>query len=74
MRRPDGSEHTLTPRMLMAIGAAALALVFIAENTKTTDIRFIVPKVESPIWLALLVTFLIGAVAGWFFARSFKKG
>ena len=73
MRRDDGTEHTLTPRMMVAIGAAALALVFIAENTKKTDIRFIVPKVQSPLWLALLVTFLVGAAAGWFFARSFRR-
>ena len=73
MRRDDGTERTLTPRMLVAIGAAVLGLVFIAENTKKTRVRFLVPSLVSPLWLTLLVTFLVGAAAGWFFARSFRK-
>jgi uncharacterized integral membrane protein len=56
--------------MIGTIAAAILALVFIAENTAKTDIRFIVPKVQSPLWVALTVTFVVGAVAGWFAARS----
>jgi uncharacterized integral membrane protein len=74
MRRDErGDQPTITPRMMIAMGAVVLGLVFIAENTKKTDIRFIVPKVQSPLWLALLVTFVVGAAAGWFFARSYRR-
>jgi uncharacterized integral membrane protein len=71
MRREEpGEDRTLTPRMIGTIVAVILALVFIAENTAKTDIRFIIPKVQAPLWVALLVTFVCGAAAGWFAARS----
>lgn len=49
--------------------AVVIGLVFIFENTRKVPIRFLVPEVRSPLWLALLITFLLGAVAGYFVSR-----
>lgn len=71
MRRDERDDSSpITPRTVGIAVAVILALVFIAENTARTEIRFIVPKVESPLWVALLVTFVVGAGAGWLAARS----
>ena len=72
-REPPSEPAVLTPRRIAALVAVALGLIFIAENTKKTSIRFIVPKVQAPLWLALLVTFVLGAAAGWFAARSTRR-
>ena len=73
MRREDSEDPVLTPRMVGLIAAIVLALVFIAENTRKTKIRFLVPQVQSPLWVALLAAFAVGVAAGWFGARSRRK-
>ena len=47
-----------------------LAVVFVFENTEETEIRFVLPKVQTPLWVALAVTMAIGMVVGFLFARS----
>ncbi len=47
-----------------------LLLVFIFENTTRTDVRFIIPVVTAPLWVALLGAALIGALAGALLARQ----
>lgn len=44
-----------------------LALVFIFENTRSTEIRLLIPEVTMPLWLALLGTGVIGALCGAYF-------
>ncbi|MDX3517169.1 LapA family protein [Streptomyces scabiei] len=59
----------LTPgRVLMGL-LAALALVFVFQNTQSTEIELLVTEVTMPLWLALLGTGLVGAVCGAFFMR-----
>jgi len=50
----------------LVVGAVlvVLLIVFIFENTTKTKIRFIIPEVAAPLWVALLGSALIGAVAG----------
>jgi uncharacterized integral membrane protein len=43
---------------------AALAIVLIAENTRDVRIRLIVPVVTMPLYAALLVMFVLGALCG----------
>ncbi|AJE43258.1 putative integral membrane protein [Streptomyces nodosus] len=54
----------LTPRRLAGLVLAALVLVFVFENTRTTRIKLLGTLVTMPLWLALLATGLIGALAG----------
>jgi uncharacterized integral membrane protein len=46
-----------------------LAIVFAAENTRRTRIRFIVPIVTTWVWLALLVALVLGFAAGALFVH-----
>jgi len=48
--------------------------IFVVENTRDVKIRFIIPAVTAPLWVALLVTVVIGIVAGWLIrGRRTKK-
>jgi hypothetical protein len=47
-----------------------LAVVFVFENTEEAEIRFVLPKVQMPLWVALAVTTVIGMVVGFLVARS----
>jgi hypothetical protein len=49
-----------------------LAVVFAAENTRRTRIRFIVPIVTTWVWLALLVALALGFAAGALFVSRRK--
>jgi uncharacterized integral membrane protein len=54
----------LGSRGIAAIGLVVLAIIFIVENTRRARIRFIIPQVNAPVWLALLVAAALGALAG----------
>ncbi|MFF6779650.1 lipopolysaccharide assembly protein LapA domain-containing protein [Streptomyces sp. NPDC012510] len=62
-------SEVLTPGRVLVGALAALGLVFIFENTRSTEIRVLFAEVTMPLWLALLGTALIGAVCGAFFMR-----
>lgn len=56
--------HWLTPRRIVGLVLAVLALIFVFENTQHTQIRMLIPLVTIPLWLALLGTAVVGAVCG----------
>ncbi|RFU85822.1 DUF1049 domain-containing protein [Streptomyces triticagri] len=65
-----GRTSTLfTPTRIGVAALGVLGLVFIFENTRHTKIRLIIPEVTMPLWSALLITGLIGALCGAYFAR-----
>ncbi len=39
-------------------------LVFIVQNRRSTTIRFLIPEMTSPLWVALFVSALLGVVVG----------
>jgi uncharacterized integral membrane protein len=62
-------SETLTPGRVVVGVLAVLALVFVFQNTQSTDIQLLVSEVTMPLWLALLGTGLVGAVCGAYFMR-----
>ena len=50
--------------LVAGVALAVLLVVFIFENTARTRIRFIVPEAEAPLWVALFIAVLLGAVIG----------
>ncbi|MEN3585963.1 LapA family protein [Streptomyces sp. ZYX-F-203] len=58
-RRPE-----LTASRITALVLIALAIVLIAQNTESVEIRLIVPIVTMPLYLALLLMFVIGGLCG----------
>ncbi|KAB1149837.1 LapA family protein [Streptomyces luteolifulvus] len=71
--RSDGKagakEWALTPARVGVLLLAVLTLIFIFENTDSTEIRLLIPLVTMPLWVALLATAAIGALCGAFFMR-----
>ncbi len=55
--------------LVCVVLAAAVVVVFIAENTHQTSIRVLVPLVTMPLWLALVGTAAISLLVGWLRAR-----
>lgn len=61
---PSPTRRRITARQILAGLLVVAALIFVAENTGRTTIRFIGPKTHTPLWLALGAAFLVGLVAG----------
>lgn len=59
----------LTPKRVAGLVIVVLAVVFVVQNTRKTRVRFIVPVVDTWVWLALVVALLLGFAAGALFAR-----
>ncbi|MFD4501628.1 LapA family protein [Streptomyces sp. NPDC058457] len=70
-RDRTGGRHgvLLTPGRIAVLLLGVLGLVFVFENTRATEIRFLVPVVTTPLWIALLATGLIGALCGAYFMK-----
>jgi uncharacterized integral membrane protein len=61
-------------RRLASVLLGILVLVFIAENGSKTDIRFVFgPKVSAPLWVALLLSAVVGALAGWLLEKRHRR-
>jgi uncharacterized integral membrane protein len=43
-----------------------LVLVFIFQNTQQTEIQVLVTEVTTPLWLALVITTVVGFIIGAF--------
>jgi uncharacterized integral membrane protein len=69
---PQPTTSGLSSRAIAAIIAGILALIFIVENGHKTKIRFIIPQVNAPLWLALLITAILGGIAGALLQRRHK--
>jgi uncharacterized integral membrane protein len=65
----ESRRPAVTRRLAAAAVLVAILIVFIVENTRRTRIRFIVPIVTVPVWIALFAATVIGVVAGALIAR-----
>ena len=69
MSTPPQRRFSLTAKQLAGVVLVALSVVFAVENTRRTKIRFIVPDLTAPLWLALLVPLVLGFAAGALFVH-----
>ncbi|MEU1208064.1 hypothetical protein [Nocardia sp. NPDC005825] len=64
----EDSKPSVLSRISMkqwfSIFLVVLAVVFIVENRHRVDIEFLLLTIRSPMWLVLLVTFVVGWIAG----------
>jgi uncharacterized integral membrane protein len=63
------ARRTVSPRLVVGLVLVVISVIFIVENTQKVKVRFLVPRVSAPLWLALVVTFLLGALVGWLWSR-----
>ena len=68
MTEPE-SQRRLHPRVVIGTILVVLIFLFIVENTRQTKMRFLIPEVTAPLWTALFVAALLGALAGALIAR-----
>ena len=67
-------KRSLEPRQIAAIVLVLLMFIFVVENTRRVKIRFIIPAVTTSVWVALLVSIVVGIVTGWLLrGRRSKK-
>ena len=71
MAKPE-TETRIPPRLVIGLVLALLILVFVAENSRRTKMRFLLPEVTAPLWTALFVATLLGALAGALLTRHFS--
>jgi uncharacterized integral membrane protein len=59
----------VTPGRVVVLLLAVLALIFIFENTRATEIRLLGPELTMPLWTALLGMAVVGSLCGAYFMR-----
>lgn len=77
MTVPESSYQSQPPKQGRSISAGQIGagialivgLIFVFENTRKVKVRFLVPEVSSPLWFALLITFVLGGLTGYFLSR-----
>ncbi|MEQ7128471.1 hypothetical protein ABN034_28605 [Actinopolymorpha sp. B11F2] len=68
-RKPGFLSRPMVRRVVGFAAIAALALIFIFQNTATVRIRLLIPEVTMPLWGALLIAWVLGLVAVTFTVR-----
>ncbi|MFI1464131.1 lipopolysaccharide assembly protein LapA domain-containing protein [Nocardia carnea] len=63
----------ITVNQWVAAVLVVLSVVFIAQNRSRVDINFLLVTVRSPMWLILLIMFLVGALAGLLIKRRARR-
>ncbi len=54
----------ISPTQWLALGLTVLAVIFVVENRAKVSIEILLVDITAPMWLILLVMFLIGWAAG----------
>lgn len=64
----------MSKKHIVLIIIVALVIVFVIQNTEAVEVWFIAWKVSMSRALLLLLTFLVGIIAGWIARRPKQKG
>lgn len=52
----------ISPRHVVAAVLLVLVVIFVLENRKKVKVRLIVPEVDQPLWITLLIAAVLGAL------------
>ncbi|MCU1641806.1 MAG: hypothetical protein JWN03_2081 [Nocardia sp.] len=63
----------VSPMQWVALALTVLAVVFVAENRTKVSIEFLLITIRSPMWMVLLVMFVVGWIAGLLTARQRRR-
>jgi len=64
----------MTKKNIIPAILIALVIVFVIQNTQVVEIQFIAWKVSMSRAMMVLLTFLLGIIAGWLAKRTKHKG
>jgi uncharacterized integral membrane protein len=62
---PERHGRQVSPKLIVTAVVAVLVLIFVFQNTEQAPIRFLVWDFDIAVWVALLITLLIGFGIGW---------
>lgn len=68
----DGKKQ-VSPTLIGLVVIAILAVIFIVENGDPVDVRLIIPKVEMPVWVAIVISIVIGAILDRLFQAWWRR-
>ena len=68
-RPASRQQSAISPRLIAGLVLIAAVVVFCFENTARTRIRFLIPWVTVPLWVALFASMLVGVAAGVLISR-----
>jgi uncharacterized integral membrane protein len=60
----DGPDLRLIIRLLVAVAAVILAIIFIVQNNDRVEMSFVFFDVTARLWVGLLVALVLGALLG----------
>jgi uncharacterized integral membrane protein len=60
----DGTDLRLITRLLVAVAAVVLAILFVVQNSDRVEMSFVFFDVTSRLWVGLLVALVLGALLG----------
>ena len=60
----DGPDLRLIARLLVAVAAVVLAILFVAQNSDRVETSFVFFDVTTRVWVGLLVALVLGALLG----------
>ena len=60
-------------KTIISLILVILVIVFVLQNTQVVDVRLLVWKVSMSRALMVLVTFVVGVVAGWLVHKPKQK-
>lgn len=59
------SRRHISPRLVIAAILVVLAVVFIFQNSQSTQLRILIPVVTMPLWTALASMLIVGFAIGY---------
>ncbi len=51
-------------RQVAALILVIVAMIFVLQNRRSTKVRFLIPELVTPLWVALFVSVLAGIIVG----------
>lgn len=68
-KRSEDGGRGIDPKLISAIVLLVILLVFVFQNTERPTISFLWLSWQSPLWLMLGLTAIVGAVIGFLAGR-----
>ena len=73
-KNEKSKEESMSKKNIVFVILIALVVVFVIQNTQVVEVRLLAWTVSMSRALMVLVTLLIGIIAGWLVGRPRHKG
>jgi uncharacterized integral membrane protein len=66
-------KHTVSPRLIVFVVIAILAVVFVIQNSDKTRVRFLFVDATARVWAAVLIAIALGVVLDRLFLAWWRR-